>query len=93
MGDRGRGGPPPLLLLRRGGGPGGSGAASSGSAAASVAAPRPVNLPSIETIPDPTEEQIYSLLQRNVSQQDLIYGSAMAYEPRAFSPERRLFAP
>ena len=47
----------------------------------------------LESSTDLTEDQLYAILVQNVSQQELVFGSAIAYEPRAFGPDRRLFAP
>ena len=38
----------------------------------------------METDPGIKEEQIYAQLRANVFQRELIYGSAMAFEPEAF---------
>jgi sigma-B regulation protein RsbU (phosphoserine phosphatase) len=46
----------------------------------------------VETTPDISEAELYELLRRNVEQNDLVYGSCIAYEPGAFGG-RRLFAP
>ncbi len=46
----------------------------------------------IETCPEVTEEQIYAQLKANVSQKELIYGAAMAFEPGTFQGHD-LFAP
>lgn len=46
----------------------------------------------VETCPDLTEKQLYEQLRANVSQQQLIYGSAMAFEPGTFEG-RDLFGP
>ncbi len=46
----------------------------------------------LETCPELTEEQLYGQLRANVSQQELIYGAAIAFEPGTFEG-RRLFSP
>ena len=47
----------------------------------------------IETHPNLTESELYRLLEQNISQSELIYGAAIAFEPEAFEPGRRLFSP
>ncbi|MCG8325190.1 MAG: hypothetical protein MI673_06705 [Thiotrichales bacterium] len=47
----------------------------------------------IETIPELDEDTIYELLRANLEEDPLIFGSAMAFEPHAYQPERRLFSP
>ena len=42
---------------------------------------------------DQTEEQLYQLLEANVRQDPLVYGSCIAFAPGAFDPQRSLFAP
>ena len=46
----------------------------------------------IETCPDLKEEQLYTQLKANVSQKELIYGAAMAFEPGTFKGHDR-FSP
>ncbi len=46
----------------------------------------------LETCPELKEEQLYGQLRANVSQQELIYGAAVAFEPETFEG-RRLFGP
>jgi PAS domain S-box-containing protein len=43
----------------------------------------------VETCPDLTEEQLYAQLQANVSERELIYGSAIAFEPEKFAGRSR----
>lgn len=43
--------------------------------------------------PPPDEAQLDRMVRANVAQDPLIYGSCIAYQPGAFSPDRRLFAP
>jgi PAS domain S-box-containing protein len=38
----------------------------------------------VETRPDVTEEQVYAQLRANVARRNLVYGSAMAFEPETF---------
>jgi hypothetical protein len=40
-----------------------------------------------------SDEEIYNLLMRNVSDNPLIYGAAIAFEPFSFHEDKRLFAP
>lgn len=40
-----------------------------------------------------SEEELYALLEANVRQNPLIYGSCLAFEPHAFDAQRRLVAP
>jgi len=40
-----------------------------------------------------SEEEIYNLLVRNVSDNPLVYGAAIAFEPFAFHEDKRLFSP
>jgi len=40
-----------------------------------------------------SEAEYYGLLRANVSQNEVIYGAALAFEPGAIDPERRLFCP
>jgi sigma-B regulation protein RsbU (phosphoserine phosphatase) len=47
----------------------------------------------VETHPSLTEAELYEMLERNVQQNDLVYGSCIAFEPYTFDPRRRLFAP
>ncbi|MCC6660410.1 MAG: SpoIIE family protein phosphatase [Phycisphaerales bacterium] len=46
----------------------------------------------VETHPNLTEAELYEMLERNVGQNDLVYGSCIAFEPHTFD-QRRLFAP
>ena len=43
--------------------------------------------------PDLSEEQLYSLLRSKVTQNRLVFGAAIAFEPFSFDPERRLVCP
>ncbi|MCH8244238.1 MAG: HAMP domain-containing protein [Planctomycetes bacterium] len=43
--------------------------------------------------PTLTEEELYAVVEHNVRQDELIYGSCIAFAPGAFSPGRQLFAP
>ncbi|MCH7924584.1 MAG: HAMP domain-containing protein [Planctomycetes bacterium] len=43
--------------------------------------------------PDLTEGELYAVVERNVRQDELIYGSCIAFAPGAFRPGRKLFAP
>lgn len=47
----------------------------------------------IEALPNPSEAQLYNFLSLNVIQNPLIYGAGIAYQPNAYSPQQRLFAP
>ncbi len=47
----------------------------------------------LETRPDINTTQLYEQLRRNVRSNDLIYGAAIAFEPFAFEPTRRIFSP
>lgn len=47
----------------------------------------------IEAHPELTEEDVYRLMQTNVMQSHLIYGSCVAFAPHKFDPNRRLVAP
>ncbi len=40
-----------------------------------------------------TEDELYQIIKKNVQQNDLIYGSCIAFEPRAYSVNKNLFAP
>lgn len=41
----------------------------------------------------PDERRLYELARANLLQSPLVYGSCIAFEPGAFDPKRRLFAP
>lgn len=43
--------------------------------------------------PTLTEDELYALVARNVQQDELIYGSCIAFAPGAFTSDRQLFAP
>jgi len=47
----------------------------------------------LDTHPALPEDEIYTMLRRNVEQSPLVYGSCVAFEPDAFQEGRRLFAP
>ena len=47
----------------------------------------------MEIIEDLDEETIYEILRSNVNRNPLIYGSAIAFEPFEYKPDRRLFSP
>ncbi len=47
----------------------------------------------LEINPDLDEQQLYEILRQNVSQNPLIYGAAIAFEPYTFSDEKKLFSP
>jgi sigma-B regulation protein RsbU (phosphoserine phosphatase) len=47
----------------------------------------------MEAAPDLTEEQIFQLLSSNVSQDQSIYGAAMAFEPGSRQSEHELYCP
>ena len=42
----------------------------------------------LESLPDPSEAQLYDILARNVESNPLIYGSCVAYEPGGFAGAR-----
>ena len=46
----------------------------------------------LETHPGMTEDQIYAQLRANVSQHELVYGAALAFEPKSFD-DRELVCP
>ena len=43
--------------------------------------------------PDISEPQLYAMLNANITQNPLIYGSAIAFEPYQFREELKLFSP
>ena len=43
--------------------------------------------------PSMTDDELFAIVKGNVQQDELIYGSCIAFAPGAFSPGRRLFAP
>lgn len=43
--------------------------------------------------PDLTEEEVYAILEANVEQNPLVFGSCLAFEPGAFDGKKHLFAP
>lgn len=47
----------------------------------------------VEDNPHLTEDQLTQVLRREVEQDPLIYGAAVAFEPFSFDPDRRLVAP
>ena len=47
----------------------------------------------VETVGCPRDEQIYELLERNVSRSLPVYGAALAFEPGTIKPAGELFAP
>ena len=47
----------------------------------------------LETHPEVTEEQLYETLRRNVEQNPLLYGGAIAFQPFAYDSQRGLFSP
>ncbi len=47
----------------------------------------------LNTQPELAEQQLYELLRANVTQNPLIYGSAIAFEPYQFKKELKLFSP
>ncbi|MFN4279705.1 ATP-binding protein [Thermosynechococcus sp.] len=47
----------------------------------------------LEAFPMAGEQELYSLLRRNVAMNNLVYGGAIAFTPYSFSPRKRLFAP
>ncbi|MBT7952798.1 MAG: SpoIIE family protein phosphatase [Gammaproteobacteria bacterium] len=47
----------------------------------------------LEISPDLSEEQLYDLLRANLQQNPLAYGSAIAFEPYQYSPDRALYSP
>ena len=47
----------------------------------------------LEIHPDATEAELYALLRANVTQNSMIYGSAIAYEPYSYRKDTRIFSP
>lgn len=47
----------------------------------------------LEIQPDLAEQALYEILIKNVSQNSMIYGAAIAFEPYQFSDEKKLFSP
>lgn len=47
----------------------------------------------LEISPDPSEEQLYQILESTVGRMEYIYGAAIAFEPGAYYEDDRLFAP
>ncbi len=47
----------------------------------------------LEINSDLDEQQLYEVLRRNVSQNPLIYGAAIAFEPYTYSDDKKLFSP
>jgi phosphoserine phosphatase RsbU/P len=47
----------------------------------------------IEIHPDLNEQELFELLRKNVSQNPLIYGAAIAFEPYQFKQDKELFSP
>ena len=47
----------------------------------------------VETNPDISEQQMYEMLRRNVTQHPLVFGAAIAFQPHRYRPDRRLFSP
>src|SRR5262249_15039905 len=47
----------------------------------------------LEIQPRPTEEQIYALLESNVKNNPVVYGSACAFEPGSYKADDSLYSP
>lgn len=48
---------------------------------------------SVPVVKKYNEQELYEILRKNVSQNPLIYGAAIAFEPYKFSSDKKLFSP